>query len=172
MKKTFIAFVILLSVVALTASVYAIGPGWGRGHGMGQYDCADITSMPGINLTDEQTAKINALRSSHLKDIKPIQDKMFSKRGDLRLLWLEKNPDQDKITATQKEIRALRDQMQDKKTSYRIAILNILTPEQQEKVKSGRMGRGFGPGMRGGIGPQDGPGCRGGGPGMGMGGNR
>ena len=171
MKKIFIAFAILLSAVALTASVYAVGPGWGRGHGMGQYNCADITSAPGINLTDEQTAKINALKESHLRDIKPIQDKMFSKRGDLRLLWLEKNPNQGKITATQKEIRVLRDQMQDKRTSYRIAILNILTPEQQEKVKSRRLGRGFGSGMRGGAGPQGGPGYRGGGPGMGMGGN-
>jgi Spy/CpxP family protein refolding chaperone len=87
---------------------------------------------------------------------------LFSKRGDLRLLWLQTNPDQDKILAAQKEIRGLRDQMQDKMTTKRLEVLKVLTPEQQEKVKSFRMGRGFGPGMRGGAG------MNGDGPGMGM----
>jgi Spy/CpxP family protein refolding chaperone len=87
---------------------------------------------------------------------------MFSKRGDLRLLWLQQNPNQDKILAGQKEIRNLRDQMQDKMTVYRLNVLKVLTPEQQEKVKSSRMGHGFGPGMRGGAG------MHGGGPGTGM----
>ena len=176
MKKLVMTFVAIFAVVALTASAFAIGPGWGRGHGRGQCgggDCygADLTAVPGLNLTTEQTAKINTLREAHLKDVKPIQDKMFSKRGDLKLLWLQKSPDQEKIRQTQKEIRTLRDQMQDKKDNYRFEMLKILTPEQQEKLNAYRPGRGFGPGMKGGAGPQGGPGHHGGGPGMGMRGN-
>jgi Spy/CpxP family protein refolding chaperone len=52
--------------------------------------------------------------------------------------------------AAQKELRALRDQMQDKMTVYRLAVMKILTPEQQSKLQSymGRgMGRGHGMGM-------------------------
>ena len=163
-------FVALFAVAVLTASAFAVGPGWGRGHGRGQCGggaCygADLTAVPGLNLTTEQTAKINTLREAHLKDVKPIQDKMFSKRGDLKLLWLQKNPDQEKIRQAQKEIRTLRDQMQDKKDNYRLEMLKVLTPEQQEKLNAYRPGRGFGPGMKGGAGPQ------GGGPGMGMRGN-
>jgi Spy/CpxP family protein refolding chaperone len=125
-----------------------------------------------FNLTAEQTAKINALREAHLRDVKPIRDTMFSKRGDLRLLWLQKNPDQEKIRQTQKEIRTLRDQMEDKKDTLRLEVLKVLTPEQQEKLNAYRPGRGFfDPGMKGGAGPQGGPGHHGGGPGMGMRGN-
>ncbi len=176
MNKLAITFVALLAAVALTASAFAVGPGWGRGYGRGHHgggDCygADLTAVPGVNLTTEQTGKINALREAHLKDVKPIRDKMYSKRGDLRLLWLQKNPDQEKINKIQKEIRTLRDQMEDKKDNYRLGVLKVLTPEQQEKLNSYRPGRGFGPGMMGGAGLQSGPGHHDGGPGMGMRGN-
>ena len=170
MKKIIMSLATVIIVTVFAVSAFAFGPGGGRGHGGGYYG-GDITAVPGINLTSDQTAKINALRDANLKDIKPLQDKLFSKRGDLRLLWLETNPDQNKITAAQKEIRALRDQMQDKMISYRLEALKVLTPEQQEKVKANRPGRGFGPGTRGGTGWQGGPGYQGGGPGQGMRGN-
>lgn len=174
MKKLGMTFFAFLAIGVLTTAAFAVGPEWGRGHGRGQCGgggCSggDITAVPGLNLTAEQTAKINALREANLRDVKPIQDKMFSKRGDLRLLWLQKNPDREKITQTRKEIRALRDQMEDKRDNYRLDVLKVLTPEQQEKLNAYRPGRGFGPGMKGGAGPQGGPGHHGGGPCMGMG---
>ena len=39
---------------------------------------------------------------------------MFDKSVALRRLWLQDNPDKDKIIALQKEVRTLRDQIQDK----------------------------------------------------------
>jgi Spy/CpxP family protein refolding chaperone len=176
MKKISITFVALLAIAVLTASAFAFGPEWGRGYGRGHHgggDCygADLTAAPGLNLTTEQTAKINALREAHLKDVKPIRDKMYIKRGDLRLLWLQKNPEREKINRIQKEIRALRDQMEDKRDNHRLDVLKVLTPEQQEKLNAYGPGRGFGPGMRGGGGPQGGYGYHGGGPYMGMRGN-
>jgi Spy/CpxP family protein refolding chaperone len=95
---------------------------------------------------------------------------MFTKRDEIRKLWLEPNPDQGKIMAAQKEMRLLRDQMQDRMTAYRLEAVKVLTLEQREKIGSfaqGRgpgQGRGFGP-MRGfGPGGPDGAGCFGGGP--------
>jgi len=123
-----------------------------------------------LGLTAEQTAKIKELREQHLKDIKPLQDKMFSKRGDLRLLWLEKNPDQVKILALQKEIHDIRGQFQQKATAMRLTVYNLLTPEQKDKVKTVIMGRGMarGPHHGWGGGKGFGPdGC----PGRGMRGN-
>ncbi len=189
MKKLVMTVVAVLAVVALTASVYAIGPGCGRGHGGkqcygGGFRGGDIGSVPGINLTAEQTEKIDALREAHMTDIKPLADQMFSKRGDLKLLWLKKNPDQKKIAETNKEIRALRDQMEDKMTAHRLEMMNVLTPEQQKILKAHRPGCCFGPqmkgmkgmkSMKGGAccpapqGTQCGPAQHGGGPGMGMG---
>ncbi|MBA4423618.1 MAG: hypothetical protein C0390_11085, partial [Syntrophus sp. (in: bacteria)] len=107
------------------------------------------------------------------KDIKPLQEQMFAKRDELRKLWLEPNPDQGKITAAQKEMRSVRDQMQDKMTAFRLESLKVLTPAQQEKAKSFAAGysagRGNGPrhggGMMSGFGPGacGGGGCQGGG---------
>jgi len=169
MKKITMTLVTVLIVAALSTYAFAYGPGWGRGHGGADSYGPDTSVLSQLNLTPEQTAKINALREANLRDTKALRDKMYSKRGDLRLLWLQTNPDQNKVASVQKEIRALRDQMQDKMTAYRLEVLKVLTPEQQEKVKSFR-GRGFGPGMGGGPGMKGGPGM-GGGSGMGMRGN-
>jgi len=174
MKKLSMVFLAVLIATALasTTLVYGWGGGWGRGHARGACaggpgDGGDIQSIPELGLTAEQTAKIKDLRETHLKDIKPLQDKMFSKRGELRLLWLQTNPDREKIAAVQKEIGSLRDQMQDKSTSQRLAMLNILTPEQRTKVQAFAAEKGFGPGKGG-----RGAGCPGGGPGAGPRGNR
>lgn len=173
MKKLTMTLVVFFAVTALTASAFAAGPGWKRGHGGAPYGGAcyyggGVTAVPGMNLTAEQTAKINALREAHLKDAKPLQDKMFSKRGELRLLWLERNPDEKKITETRKDIRVLRDQMGEKRDSHRLNVLKVLTPEQQETLKSYRPGRGFGTGMRGGAEMQKSFGHHGDGPRRGM----
>jgi len=160
MKKLTMTVVTLFVVTAFAVAAFAFGPGWGRGHGGGYCNGPNDAAFSNLKLTAEQTAMINSLREAHLKDVKPFQDKMFSKRGDLKLLWLQTNPDQDKILATQKEVRVLRDQMHDKMISYRLEVLKVLTPEQQEKLKSYGPGHGFGPGMRGG------PGYHGGGMGM------
>jgi len=171
MKKLTMTLVTVLVVTALSTYAFAYGPGWGRGHGGGPYDGCDPATLSRLNLTAEQTTKINAFREAFLKDDKPLQDKMFSKRGDLKLLWLQQNPDQEKILAVQKEIRALRDQIQEKRDVYRLNVYNVLTPQQKEKLKSYGPGRGFGHGMKGGSGfPGRGPGM-GGGPGTGMRGN-
>lgn len=185
MKKVTMAMIALLFVAAIATS--AFGFGWGRGPGLGFGPCArgDFQGPAGVELTADQKAKLTEMREARFKEMEPLRELMFAKRDELRKLWLEPNPDQAKIEAAQSEMRTLRDQMQDKMTAFRLESLNILTPEQQEKVKSfagGRMGgkRGFGPGGmmggrggygpggmmggRGGYGPGD-AGCFGGGPG-------
>jgi Spy/CpxP family protein refolding chaperone len=168
MKKLSMVFLAVLIATALasTTLVYGWGGGWGRGHARGACaggpgDGGDIQSIPELGLTDAQTAQIRDLREANLKDIKPLRDKMFSKRGELKLLWLQKTPDREKITAAQKEIGSLRDQMQDKSTSHRLAMLNLLTPEQRTKFQALAAEKGFGPGGRG-FGPCDGSGPGGG----------
>lgn len=170
MKKLLMVFTAVLIAAALASTTFAYGWGGGPGRGHARGVCAggpdcerDIQAIPELGLTAEQTAKIQDLREAHLKDIKPLRDKMFSKRGELRLLWLQKAPDREKITAVQKEIGSLRDQMQEKMTSHRLDMLNVLTPEQRTKVQARAAGKGFGPGMGGhgaggpGFGPGGGP---------------
>jgi Spy/CpxP family protein refolding chaperone len=176
MKKLSMVFLAVLIATALTSTTFAYGwgGGWGRGHARGACDDGQgcdrsIQAIPELGLTSAQTAQIRDLREANLKDINPLRDKMFSKRGELKLLWLQKTPDREKITAVQKEIGSLRDQMQEKATSHRLAMLDVLTPEQRTKVQALMAGKGFGPG-RGGCGA-GGFGCAGG-PGGGPRGNR
>ena len=167
MKKLGVALLMSLLVVGLATAAFSWGGGpggWGRGPGYGPCTGGNATALSGLNLTAEQTEKIQALRQTMIKETKPLRDQMFAKRGDMRLLWQEKELDQGKITATQKELRSLRDQMQDKMTAYQLATAKILTPEQRNSLQSYR---GRGPGMGGGLGMGFGPGrggCAGGGP--------
>jgi Spy/CpxP family protein refolding chaperone len=173
MKKVSMVFAAVLISTALTATAFAFGPGggWGRGHGGRPcYNQGDgpIPAASQLNLTAEQTEKIKVLRETHLKNVTPLRDKMFSKRAELKLLWLQTSPDQNKIMSVQKEIRALRDQLEDKRTSHRLDVFNLLTPEQRTKFQAygGHRGRGMGGPCIGGPG---GPGGPGGGPGFGPG---
>jgi len=134
MRKAIFILVItlILAVTVMPASASRYGGGPGTVHGYGK----DITAIPDLNLTVEQKAQITLLRETFLKDIKPLRDKLFSKRGDLELLWKDKNPNQAKILATQKQIRTLRGQIQDRATVQRLAVRMVLTSEQQDKIKA------------------------------------
>ena len=165
MKKATLTVMGLFFVAAIATS--AFGFGWGRGPGVGYGSCAqgDFQGPAGVDLTTDQKTKLNELRDASFKDIQSLREKMFTKRDELRNLWLEKSPDQEKIAAAQKEMRDVRDQMQDRMTAYRLDALKILSPEQQEKIKSSASGRGFGQRRGFGLGAWGGEGCSGGGPG-------
>jgi len=134
MRRTIFILVItlIMAVMVMPVSASMCGRGPGAVHGYGK----DITAMPGLNLTEEQKAQITSLRETFLKDIKPLRDKLFSRRGDLKLLWKDKNPNQARILATQKQIRALKGQVQDRATVYRLAVRKVLTSEQRDKIKA------------------------------------
>ena len=163
MKRFLILTAVLLLTATLAVPAFAYCGGGQQGFGGGPW--GGPASWRGLNLTPEQTAKIDELRTAFLKDTKPLRDQMFSKRGDLRLLWLDKNPDQAKIAAAQKEVRALRDQLQDKRTAFMLEVRKNLTPEQQARFNSYCQG-GFGQGRGMGMGPGGGRGMGGPGPGM------
>jgi Spy/CpxP family protein refolding chaperone len=178
MKKLSLILMAAALGVLLTLPAFALGPGEGRGPGGCQgnnlsygrdYGYHHEGYLAKLNLTDEQKSKIEALRDANYKATRPLREKMFDKSVELRRLWLQANPDKDKISATQKEIRTLRDSLEDKHTALRLEIRKVLTPEQNEKLANSRWDRGPGFGPRGGMrgqgefGPGHGPG-----PGMGM----
>jgi len=174
MKKMIVG----LMVVALLATAgLAMAQGWGRGMGYGPGPGAGYgpgsgmgygpmgSSGPALNLTAEQNQKIQAMREGFFKETLPLRNEMQIKQLELRTLWAQTNPDQEKILAKQKEINALRAQMQEKATKNRLEMRKVLTPEQQAQL--GAYGPGFGPGsgpgmgMRGGFGPGRGMGIAG-----------
>jgi len=147
--------IVAIFVITLVAtSGLAMAQGWGRGEGMGRGHGPGGWAA-GLDLSAEQNQKMQALRESHFKETIPLRNEIMSKRLELRTLWVQTNPDQEKILAKQKEVNALMGQFQEKATKHRLEMRQILTPEQQAKLGAfpGRHG-GFGPGygMRGGFG--------------------
>jgi Spy/CpxP family protein refolding chaperone len=156
---------VLLFTAAIATS--AFGFGWGRGPGFGSGSCGgEFARFAGLELTPGQKAELSAMRDAQFAETQDLRAKMFAQRDEVRKLWLEPTPDQAKIVAAQQEMRNLRDRLQDKMTEFRLKALNILTPEQREKMQAAASaGRGFGPGR--GMGPgafRGGAGCCGGAP--------
>jgi Spy/CpxP family protein refolding chaperone len=160
-KKTTVTMtaVVLFFVVAVATSAFGFGWGRGPGCGYGPMGKGDVAGFAGVELTADQKTQIQTMRDAQFAEIAPLREQMFAKRDEVRKLWLEANPDQAKITAAQKEMRSLRDQLQDKMTAFRLDTLNVLTPEQREKLKSTVAGRGFGPGRGFASGASSGGGC-------------
>lgn len=168
MKKMIL---VVLAIALLATTGLAFGQGWGRGAGMGYGPGIGLGTGPAIcpapyapgyfssvwaanlNLTTEQVQKMQALREAFWKEIVPLQNELVSKRFELRSLWLQAKPDQDKILAKQKEINALMDNIQEKAIKHRLEMRQILTPEQQAKLGAtfGWCGPGVGFGRKGGF---------------------
>ena len=170
MKKITLTLMALFLVATVATVAMAYGPG--RGAGKGSSAPCDARGFSALNLSEEQKTKLNASQEAHWKEVAPLREQMTAKRAALQKLWLEPNPDQAKIAAAQKELRTLRDQMQDKGTAFRLERLKVLTPEQKEKLATFAGSKGFGPGKwhgdrRGrGAGMRGGADCFAGGPGM------
>ena len=152
------AFVLVIASATLVmAGPRGNGKWWGGGWCSAQFDLAPL------NLTEEQAEKIRALRESCLKEIAPIRSELVSKRAELRLLWMQTKLDPDKIRATQKEVKDLMGQMQQKHTDCRLAFRSILTPEQTSMLLAQGFGKGRGHAWGGrhwGRGSGRGSGCR------------
>jgi Spy/CpxP family protein refolding chaperone len=146
----------LLMVLAFTTLVMA-GSGYRFFDGKGHLDPAVIAAL---ELTSEQTEKVQALHETARKQMVPLKAQFATKRAEMKLLWTQTALDVDKIKATQKELQALGTQMRDLRTDMRIAFRKLLTPEQTERLlamgfgKHGRYkkGGGYAKGKRGGYG--------------------
>ncbi|MFA5323276.1 MAG: Spy/CpxP family protein refolding chaperone [Smithella sp.] len=166
MKKITLTLMAVVAGLLLISQAYARGP---EGVGKGYRPCRGA-ALEQLKLTDTQKAKIETLQNDHFKATKPLQEKIFDKSVELRRLWLQANPDKAKITAAQKELRNLRDQIEDKNTALRLDINNVLTPEQKETLANSDWGRGHGFGPRGAFRHHGASGYKAGmGPGLGMG---
>jgi Spy/CpxP family protein refolding chaperone len=112
----------------------------GMGYGMNPYMATQL------GLTPEQISQLQAMGEQHFKEIAPLQEAMFAKKQELRLLWASPTPDQAQIVAKQREITQLQSQIQEMGTAYKLEARKVFTPEQQQKLSTLMQGPGFGPG--------------------------
>ena len=144
-KTKHIVPAIAIAVAIVLAGTWAFAGPWGWGPGWGMYP----SGPSGLNVTTEQSTKLQTLREAYLKDVTPLRNQLFSKRAELRLLWTEPNPDEDKIVAEQKEILEIQSQLEERSTALRLETRKVLTPEQWAQLskcghgmeRRGHMGR-------------------------------
>lgn len=138
-KKLFIGALVL---VLASATFAAAGP-FGKRPGF-QSACGPY-AWNNLDLTTEQAQKLMALRQSNFSQMQEIRNNLFQKRAELRLAWMQMDPDVAKIKNIQKEINALMAQKQEKMVDHRMAVRNILTPEQltQHLAQCGWGGKGM-----------------------------
>jgi Spy/CpxP family protein refolding chaperone len=153
MKRIMVALGMVAAVTLTAATVFAWGPGMGRGmgpgmgHGFGQgYGAA--AAVP--NLSADQAAKIQKIRSDRYAEAQTVRGEMYAKKVELQALFREPVLDQAKITAKQKEITALQNQLQEKRLAARTAVAETLTPEPRAQLPADGpgVGGGRGRGMR------------------------
>ena len=136
---------VLALSLGLAASVWA-QPMGGMGHGPGM-----------MNMTPEQAGKIFDLQEKMHADTAGVRKQMMVKQVELMALSKAEKPDQNAIQAKQKELSALRDQMQEKMTAFQLEAQKIAPGFAMGPGPGMGMGKGPGPGMGMGKGPGAGP---------------
>ena len=98
-----------------------------------------------LDLTPEQTEKVRSQFEAFQEEIAPLRTQKFQCMTELKLLWLQMEPDVEKIKAKDKEIHDLSWKMKDKLTDHRISFRKILTSEQLSKFLAQRSSGSWGP---------------------------
>lgn len=149
MKKIIIATSVMLVLLVAVSHAVAWGP------------------AGNLNLTAEQSEKLNGLHQGFLKETLPIQNELASKALEFRTLLASPSTDKTQVKAKQQEMFVLQNKMQEKSLAYRLDAREILTPDQISMLPPG-CGLGFAAGAGYGRGTGYGKG-RGGGMGYGKG---
>jgi len=98
-----------------------------------------------LNLTDAQKQQMKDIRTADRERNKQLYADFRTKLQELRALKQANDP---KAADLKAELKAMRPQIQDARKATHEAMLNILTPEQRDQLKSARQSRGFGHPMR------------------------
>jgi len=159
MKKGYIVMLVVLFVALTAAAVYAVGPGNGPmgkdgfGHHQGgEMGMGPMGPMANLNLSKDQLGKMWQLKEKYHNDTQALRYELFQKSMELKTIYADPKTSDAAILAKQKEVNALRQQMEDKMVQLKLEQRKILTPEQLQKFSEGGCWggghgsmRGFGP---------------------------
>lgn len=142
----------VIGALLVGAAGFAFAGPWGFGPRGAECDPAErIEAIAGLNLTDEQYAGIRGFLSDSFERMTALRTTMSQKMHELQLMYWQKNPDRDAITAKHEELTQLREQMREQ-PNVQEQIVGILDEDQKaafEQVRgvAGFRGRHHGPGM-------------------------
>jgi Spy/CpxP family protein refolding chaperone len=130
-------FLILLFFAGFSQTAMAQGPperrGWedrgGRGM-MGPMHTPMMDWASQLNLTPEQSAKLQDLREAFLRDTLTWRNELLIKRFDIRDLLRNPDSEPQAILNKQREISDLESKIQERGILLQIELRKVLTPEQ------------------------------------------
>ncbi|MGI5862047.1 MAG: Spy/CpxP family protein refolding chaperone [Myxococcales bacterium] len=139
--------------LALAAALAIPFAAQAKGHGKGHWG----RGLASLDLQPEQRERIKAMRAEMAERAAPVREMVKAKKAELRTLWMADAPDRNAILAKQEEILRLRRELRVARVDHRLALLQVLTPEQRAELikrmedgpkqrRHGKHGRGFGPG--------------------------
>jgi Spy/CpxP family protein refolding chaperone len=124
---------ITLFLILMTSSAHAFGSGSRDRGGFGRGN-KPTSENKSLNLSPEQEAQLKGLRDKFLEKTAFLRSEIPIKLAELRTLWTNPNPDQDRINGKKKEIMELYTELQIKATADRLLAQGFLTPDQTEKL--------------------------------------
>jgi len=128
---------------------YGMGPGMmGGGYGYGPGMMMGYGALHGLDLSDEQRAKIDKIFDTERKQHWGIMGQMLEEQNKLRDLYNADQPDPKKVGAVYGQIAKLQQQMLETHVQASNQMQQVLTKEQREQLQQWRRG-GWGWGPRG-----------------------
>ncbi len=155
MRKIIVMLAVtLLLAFGIVQVAAAAGIGWGGGGPRMLGDVDRPNPVEALNLTDQQITQMQEIVKNKYNQTRDLRIKLMDSMHELRLLQLQKNPDQAAIDAKIKEINELRDQLSSINQEFRQQCRSLLTEEQLAQINQfrGKMGHGF----KGGFGARNG----------------
>jgi Spy/CpxP family protein refolding chaperone len=126
-KRTYLLGVVLIGVLLLAFSLaYAQTPG--TGPGMGRMEKAEE-----LKLTDDQKEGVQEIHYNFNKNAIGLKAELKTSRLELRHLLMQDDPDQQQISKLVDRIADAQKKLLKNQVDKKLALKEILTPEQFEK---------------------------------------
>ena len=159
---------IIIAVLFLAGSAIAQPPaqagqgkGFMRGPGPNAPMGPHMALCKGLNLTDEQQIQIQNLKLKHQRAMVELQTDVASLRGKLKLLITDDSFKEKEVNGIVDKLAKAHQKQMQMKVKHLREVRDILTDEQKvrfdQKILSGRLGFGHGPGHGMGPGMERGP---------------
>lgn len=145
MKMILRIFFVFCLLILLPAFAFSQGPQekrgqeffWGKGPEfrerkgmMGRMHGPMIDWARRLNLTEEQTIRLQKLRESYLRDTLVLRNELVIGRFDLKDLLENPQAEPDQVLAKQREVSSLESKLQERTVLYQLEMRQVLTPEQ------------------------------------------
>ncbi len=125
------------------------------------------SQIEGLNLTEEQQAKLRSIRTDQTKQMTRLQADQRIAEIELQELLREADPSAKDVKSKVAAVNQARSKILETQTDFQVQTNKVFTPEQREQLQNnrgrrgqGRQGLGTRGNRRGGFGPNQGRGGR------------